>query len=265
MTIAPYDCPLKVRVAGGNFTIVAPTPATVTQRTVEQHFGIPPRTYRRMVREGAFPTKKVGRLIFAAYDDVRRAVTSEAQERGHAKSALQASNANGEMEPPPSLRAAREYVDTAPTRREKLRREREIASRAWAIMAEYDEKLDDGSPNPKRHKSWYDHGMNLWLTAVVGGPVKTSTGIATAGGGPTPGQGHYRKCCWCDRPAYATKQTWNEKDWYWCGGPVCEVCAKSRASNERVVQLEGQKILLPARDPTVPTEWHRPRRRRRGN
>ncbi len=51
----------------------------------------------------------------------------------------------------------------------------------------------------------------------------------------------------------------------WCGGPVCEVCARRRAPNERVVQVEGQKTLLPARDPSVPKGWHRPRKpRRRG-
>jgi hypothetical protein len=128
-------------------------------------------------------------------------------------------------------------------------------------MHENDLTLDDGSPNAKRDKRLFDHGMDL-LVATMGLRTKGAT-VASSANSSVPGRGSYGSCCWCDRPAYATKQTWNADEWYWSGGPVCEVCAKRRTDNERVVSFEGQRVLLPARDPTVPTEWHAPRRPRR--
>ena len=76
-----YEFPLRLRVPKTAFVVVAPEPATVTQRTVEQHFGIPPRLYKSMVRDGLFPTKRIGRLIFAKYEDVKREVTEGAYAR----------------------------------------------------------------------------------------------------------------------------------------------------------------------------------------
>jgi hypothetical protein len=128
-------------------------------------------------------------------------------------------------------------------------------------MSRFAEKLDDDSPNPKYDRKLYDHGMDL-LFASMGLRRKGEMPAGSTQRHPAPGEGYLRKCCWCERPAYAIKQTWTE-DRYWCGGPVCEVCARSRAANERAVAAEGRTILLAARDPDVPTEYDAPRRRRK--
>ena len=127
-------------------------------------------------------------------------------------------------------------------------------------MHEYDEKLDDGSPNPKQDKPRHDHGMDLVHDdrSSPEGRVRHIVG-ASSDCGTRP----LRQVLLVRTACVRDEATWNADEWYWCGGPVCEVCAKQRAPNERVVQFEGQKILLLARDPTVPTDWHAPRRRRK--
>jgi hypothetical protein len=75
------------------------------------------------------------------------------------------------------------------------------------------------------------------------------------------GHGYYRKCTWCHRPAYATKQEWIFDGEFWSGGPVCEVCARKRAPHERVVGPGGE-VLLTTRDPRVPPDGKRRRRRK---
>jgi hypothetical protein len=187
---------ITLRVPRGAFVIKPPPPATVTQRTVEQHFGLSARRFRAMARDGRFPVKRIGVLLFAVYDDVYRALTE-----GAVTSAPHVAS----VEPP------------AP-----------------------DDDLDE------------DLLRRLGLTRA---------GSRTSG--DAPGTGYYRKCCWCPRPAYATKQKWMRDTWSWGGGPVCEVCARKRAKDERVVSYDGptMTILLPVRDPTVPPEGtRRPRR-----
>lgn len=250
------ELPLKLRIPRSAFVIVAPEPATVTQKTAEQHFGIPARLYKEMVRDGLFPTKRIGRLIFAAYEDVKRAVTEGAVARRRVAEAIQRVVEEPEAEPAMSVDAARAYLDSSRTPVERRERKKDIEAKAWELMQKYGAKVDDDSPNPKHNQALYEQGMDL-LLATVGLQKKERSPLSS---GPL---GNYGKCCWCDRPAYATKQTWYSDKWYWSGGPVCEVCAKRRAPNERVVQLEGQKILLAPRDPTVPKEWNAPRRRRR--
>jgi hypothetical protein len=62
-------------------TIVAPPPATVTQRTCLEHFGITPRDYFRFIAEGAFPITEKGKLRIAEYGAVLRYLTDGAAQR----------------------------------------------------------------------------------------------------------------------------------------------------------------------------------------
>jgi len=69
-------------------TIVAPPPATVTQRTCLEHFGISPRDYLRFASESAFPVSDKGKLRVARYADVEHYLTDGARvkaKRAHAK------------------------------------------------------------------------------------------------------------------------------------------------------------------------------------
>lgn len=63
------EIPLSAIVA------VAPRPATVSQKTCEQHFGITKTVYLEMARAGRFPTTRVGKLRIARYEDVEAALT----------------------------------------------------------------------------------------------------------------------------------------------------------------------------------------------
>ncbi len=106
-----YEFPLTLRVPKKAFVIVASPPATVTQRTSELHFGIPPRLYREMYRDGLFPAKRLGRLIFAAYDDVKHAVTAGAVARAKVEQAIEAAVVDPEHDAPMSIESARTYPD----------------------------------------------------------------------------------------------------------------------------------------------------------
>ena len=75
---ADEEVAIVIRVPRSALTSVAPVPATVTQHTVEQHFGIPKRAYTRLLKSGLVPFKNIGRLKVASYEDVRRAVTEGA-------------------------------------------------------------------------------------------------------------------------------------------------------------------------------------------
>ena len=66
---------ITVQIPASAIVAVAPRPATVSQRTVELHFGIPSRTYLEMARAGRFPTTRVGKLRIARYEDVEAALT----------------------------------------------------------------------------------------------------------------------------------------------------------------------------------------------
>jgi hypothetical protein len=250
-----YEFPLKLRVPKGAFILVSPPPATVTQRTVEQHFGITPRAFKKLVREGAFAAKRIGQLIVVAYDDVHRALTEGAQVHARAQPVSQQTEGTVRDEGM-SVAAARAYLASATTAAEHRARKKEILDISGELSSRFAEKLEDGTPNPEFDKARFNHGIDLAIATA--GPFRRPERDMTATT-PEAGKGYHGKCCWCDRPAYATKQTW-EGD-YWCGGPVCEVHARNRAANERVVL--DRTILLPARDPTVPTGYDAPRRRRR--
>lgn len=79
---------ITVQIPASAIVAVAPRPATVSQRTVELHFGIPKATYLDMARRGVFPTTRVGRLRIARYEDVEAAVVpGGASERAEAADA----------------------------------------------------------------------------------------------------------------------------------------------------------------------------------
>ncbi len=65
--------------------IVAPYPATVTQRTCLEWFGITKADYLRLVGRGAFPVKIEGQLRIARFEDVEDYLTAGTPKR--AKSA----------------------------------------------------------------------------------------------------------------------------------------------------------------------------------
>lgn len=251
-----YEFPLTLRVPKNAFVLVAPEPATVTQRTVDQHFGIPPTTYKRMVRDGFFPTKRIGRLIVASYDDVKRALTEGAVARAQLHDAVKSAETKEDKEPM-SVEAARAYMQSSRTKAEERERKKEIDAIASELLHKYGETLDDDSPNPNHDPRLEQHGTDLLLASMG---LRRKGDAPSASRADRPG-GYYRQCCWCERPAFATKQTWMGE--YWSGGPVCEQCAQHRGPKERVVQIETQTILYPAEDQSVPTEYHLPRRRKK--
>lgn len=161
-----FELPLTLRVPRSAFVIVAPQPATVTRRTVEQNFGIPPRMYKDMARNGVFPSKRIGHMVFAAYDDVKRAVTDGAARRKQPDEAVRSAVTDPEVKVVMSADAALRYLASARTPREKRERKKEVSSLAWELMTGNEPTLADGSPNPKHDKGRYDHGTALILATM---------------------------------------------------------------------------------------------------
>lgn len=64
--------------------IVAPYPATVTQRTCLEWFGIAKADYLRLVAKGAFPVKPEGQLRIARFEDVEAYLTAGTPKRAKA-------------------------------------------------------------------------------------------------------------------------------------------------------------------------------------
>ena len=174
-----FEFPLTLRVPKSAFVVVAPEPATVTQHTAEQHFGIPVRTYKKMVLDGLFPTKRMGRLIFASYDDVRRAVTEGAVAQDRVRKAIESTERHPD-DAPMSVEAALSYVASARTPAEKRAREHDIQEIAFELSGKYGEKLDDDSPNPQYDARLSRHAADLLAASI--GFVRTPDGTkATAG------------------------------------------------------------------------------------
>lgn len=141
------EVPLTLRVPRNAFTFVAPPPATVTQHTAECHFGIPPNAFKAMARDGLFPTRRIGRLIVAAYKDVKRAVTEGATAQEKLRRASKAVRTDEKLVPI-STEAAETDVESSRTPREFRERKREITEGAWDLVRAFEPKLEDGSPNP---------------------------------------------------------------------------------------------------------------------
>jgi hypothetical protein len=243
-----YEFPLTLRVPRKAFIVVAPPPATVTQRTVEQHFGMPPRAFKRIVRDGLLPSKRVGRLIFVTYDDVRRVVTEGAVARERVEKAVERAVEQPSGEVMPSEGETRRYLCSARTPAELRQRKKEIQARGWELERKYGQKLDNGRRNPNYDKTLYNIGSFMSLYgAVARWPMPPYVGPK----GP---------CGSCSRPAYATRQAWDRGSWL--GRAVCENCAQNLAPNERIIQYPEEKVLVPPRDPTIPADGQ-PKRRRR--
>ncbi|MFI5297519.1 MAG: hypothetical protein ACHREM_05420 [Polyangiales bacterium] len=251
-----HEFPLTLRVPKSAFVVVAPPPATVTQRTVEQHVGITPRAFKRLVRDGRLSAKRLGHLIVVDYEEIRRVLTDGAEVRKPLKRDVEKVEVAPDDEPM-SIAAAEAYMSTAMSTAERKTRKQEVLDLAGDLAVRYGPTLEDGSPNPNHDKRLFEHSLDLTIRTAIA----TKRPARVRATGVSPGVGHYRKCCWCERPAYATKQSWEGT--YWCGGPVCETHARGRAPNERVVQIETSTILLPAKDPSVPKEYDVRRRRRK--
>lgn len=229
--------------------LVAAPPATVTQRTVEQHFGITPRLFKQMVREGLLRSTRIGQLIVVAYEEVRRVLTEGAG--AGAKVQYVSEPRQGRVSPA----VASGYVSAGSTPSGRRTRTSAIEELAGEPRRRHGPTFGEGSRSSDPDKRLLEHADGMTITAA--GMVRASSSLPP---GVASGVGHYGRCCWCERPAYATKQTWLGD--HWSGGPVCTAHARSRAANERVVQIETRTILLPARDPSVPANYELPGRRR---
>jgi hypothetical protein len=243
-----YEFPLTLRVPKTALVLVSPAPATVTQRTAEQHFGIPRRAFLRMVRDGLFPAKRVSQLVFAAYEDVRRAVTEGAVARTTMERAVERTVEELKIDELTSEDEARRYLTAARTPAELGQRKREVAAKGRELERKYGRKLDNGRRNQSYDKTLYNIGSFMSLYAAVARwPMPPYVGPK----GP---------CGSCSLPAYATRQAWERGSWQ--GRPVCKSCAQDLAPNERIIQYPEEKILVSPRDPTVPMGDQGKKRRR---
>jgi hypothetical protein len=156
------DNVVTVRVPRDTFVLMTPRPSTVTKDTVVAHFGMTPSMFMRLARDGVFPTKRIGRTVFAAYDDVKRVLVADAATR---EQFLRSFKTVDETPNELSLKAAIAYLDGARTRDERRKRSAEVSSKAWVIVRRYNEKLADGSPNPDYDKERLGRGLDLVLAS----------------------------------------------------------------------------------------------------
>lgn len=155
---------IPIRVPRALFVQVAAPPATVTQRTAEQHFGIPRRMFLDMVRAGRFPAKRIGKLLFASYKDVRRVVTEGAEAQVRGREALSRKETADDLDA--AVAEALRYIEAAATTRETRARKREVAGRGWQLVAAHEEVGPDGTRNPGWDQRLYDHGLELVLASA---------------------------------------------------------------------------------------------------
>ena len=120
------------------FTVAAPLPATVTQHSVFEHFGVPAKDYMRMARAGAFPTKRLGRLRVANYATFLEYLTEGAKAEVRFKEAVAvALEKSGTSKPSPNPRAREEAVNwlaSSRTYADYRARSEEIARRGWDLQ-----------------------------------------------------------------------------------------------------------------------------------
>lgn len=68
-----------VPLPAGLVTVVqAPRPAVVTQHNSLEHFGLPPKDFKRLCADGKLPAKRHGRTWAVDYDAGRKALTDRA-------------------------------------------------------------------------------------------------------------------------------------------------------------------------------------------
>ena len=154
---------ITIRIPKALFVMHAPPPATVTHKTVEQHFGITARKFRRMASDGMFPVKKVGRELFASYEDVRRVVTEGAVARAKVQRAVERAASQPAVAGPMSLREAYQFMDSSRDPRELRARKREVAQLGGELRRRYGETLPDGTPNTERNEELAALGLHLVL------------------------------------------------------------------------------------------------------
>ena len=154
---------VTIRIPKSLFVLTAPPPATVTHKTVEQHFGITPRKFRQMASDGMFPVKKLGREMFAAYEDVRRVVTEGAVARARVQRAVERAASEPVVAGPMSLREAYQYMDSSRDRRELRARKGEVAEMGGELSRRYGKTLPDGTPNTDANEELAALGLRLLL------------------------------------------------------------------------------------------------------
>ena len=67
-----------------------------------------------------------------------------------------------------------------------------------------------------------------WTLFTTIGLRRKGASVTSSAPVPTAGRGHYGKCCWCERPAYATKRRGTRTSGTGAAGP----CARSAPSSE---------------------------------
>lgn len=156
------------------FTTALPPPATVTQHSVFEHFGIPPKDYLRLAREGAFPTSRRGRLRIARYDVLLERLTDDAKAETRYREAVKEEPAAGKPKvDPQAYDNAVRWISQSRTHSEYRLRSNEVAKEGGKLADQYGPKLWDGvndetgRPNPEYDEALYDHGMRLVLAASM--------------------------------------------------------------------------------------------------
>lgn len=157
------------------FTVAAPLPATVTQHSVFEHFGVPPKDYMRLARTGAFPTKRLGRLRVASYATLLEYLTEGAKAEVRFKETVaSAPQQHGDPKPLPDPRAREEairWLSLSRTHADYRARSEQIASKGWDLQNRFGPKLWDGEhdetgrPNPDYDKALYEQGLELWTAS----------------------------------------------------------------------------------------------------
>lgn len=150
------------------FTVAAPVPATITQHSVFEHFGVPAKDYMRLARAGGFPTKRLGRLRVVSYDALLEYLTEGAKAEVRFKEAVAtAPNEPGTRKPAPSPRARRRRSTGSP-RRERTPTTEHAARRSPAGLGTFKTAtgLSSGTGSPTKPE----------------GPILTTTRPSTSRG-----------------------------------------------------------------------------------
>ena len=168
----PVSLTFTTTVPKSLFTVAAPLPATVTQHSVFEHFGVSSRDYMRMARSGAFPTKRLGRLRVASYGALLEYLTEGAKAEVRFKEAVGAAPAASRASPDPRAQAeAVNWLASSRTYADYRARSAEIARQGWDLQNRFGPKLWDGEhdqtgrPNPDYDKALYEQGLDLWTAA----------------------------------------------------------------------------------------------------
>jgi hypothetical protein len=78
---------IMLAVPRSALTVVAPPPERVSQATSLEVFGLPPKRFAALVKNGSFPAAREGRLWVARTEDVRAYLDSKARLHGPVRKA----------------------------------------------------------------------------------------------------------------------------------------------------------------------------------